>query len=949
MKFIEINSSNKNYNKIFTYTKSLYYDTKLRDISINVINKWSQNNVDKINKFVLNNLLDNENPVVQFGNPYFGELLSDKIVNIKNGINLQENLNLGKFVVTNDNENNRVVEVNRFKVAANRLSLGVNNNKSVEVLNCDYLVNSPNQNKINVVKNLYNFFREEIKYDNYKNLNWGFRNFNCLKFFTVGKDQLTDESEILTHKLETHKNVIVYPNLLVNEKNLYQVNLNNFTFTSYLNINDKRDLEVKYNPGCLIYIPNKISIHILDNLNEDRESFRVLVAIEEYSSLSLDSLISSVDLSNSNKSSSQDNKVFLSEDGFLKFNHWEFLTVRTSKNYVEIFQQRESNIFEKLESDSTLDIDSFISIGNRVLFNNLENGIKTFFSCNSTSDLEFNGPYVTKSIKTATDRLITGIPVEEFVIKNKLYLKEGFSYENYSLMSEAFHGEIHDIKFYNNVVSNENIKKYSLSNKKLDDDLIFYVPVYYVPLKVNKTSLLNYKGNFNNNDFDYNIRYTSVINNSLYNFSGIVDVSTESFLYEFVKGTTPNLVFGGSNVKDSELDQILKSNNISEAVFENIYKKGLSFIDNISNSIVDSKDFSLWKSLCSFIEKNSFIVPCDNGLQKQNYSVIEESEFSQDLTFIDDLGVYDRTFVSLNNIYLHDGFDYSAKTLDRLGIDNNKINIISRNRYEQSFFTTEDLNNSTALYTFLTQQGLVPMSPYFPVQSFKTNSNVCTRICNEPIDARSFIGNNSDIKQVSPDLSVNYFSTYNSFQQINKIKHSPTSKIISMKKFLYDIMLKDEDINIIDKSIARSGGCYSMSIKDAEGCLYRADCLTPHAKWNYIGHVFYDEGMFTLHHPSLYYFGNDDLEIRYTSKSKLYVNEVNIDLEKGELNKSYNSSYINDLRLDDSSFNADEDFVYITDINIHDQYFNIVAKAKLAQPFAKKDTDSARIRLKLDY
>jgi hypothetical protein len=490
MKFIEINSSNKNYNKIFTYTKSLYYDTKLRDVSINVINKWAQNNADKVDKFVFNSVLDDTNPLTQFGNPNFSELQSSKIVTIKNNVSLEENINLGKFIVTNDTENDRVVEVNRFNTAANRLALGINNNKSVEVLNSDYLVNSPKQNKINIVKNLYKFYREEIEYNNYKNLNWGFRNFNCLKFFTVGKDQLTQEDQILQHKLKTHKNVIVYPNLLQDQKNLYEIDMNNFTFTSYININDKRDLDVKYNPGCLIYIPNKISIHILDNVNEDRETFRVLVAIEDASSLSLDQLITSIDINSTSKSSSQDNKVFLSEDGFLKFNHWEFLSVKSSNNSIDISQQRENNIFEKNESDNSLINDSFIAIGNRVLFNDLENAIKTFFSANLNLNTEFNGPFVTKNITTSVDRFITGTSTEDFVMKDALFLKEGFLETNYESMSESFHGEIHDIKLYNNVVSDQNIKDYSYSNKKLDDSLVFYLPVYYVPVKLNKKSLL---------------------------------------------------------------------------------------------------------------------------------------------------------------------------------------------------------------------------------------------------------------------------------------------------------------------------------------------------------------------------------------------------------------------------------------------------------------------------
>ena len=45
----------------------------------------------------------------------------------------------------------------------------------------------------------------------------------------------------------------------------------------------------------------------------------------------------------------------------------------------------------------------------------------------------------------------------------------------------------------------------------------------------------------------------------------------------------------------------------------------------------------------------------------------------------------------------------------------------------------------------------------------------------------------------------------------------------------------------------------------------------------------------------------------------------------------------------------DEDFVYITDIDIHDENLNVVAKAKLAQPFPKKNSDNVLFRVKMDF
>ena len=69
----------------------------------------------------------------------------------------------------------------------------------------------------------------------------------------------------------------------------------------------------------------------------------------------------------------------------------------------------------------------------------------------------------------------------------------------------------------------------------------------------------------------------------------------------------------------------------------------------------------------------------------------------------------------------------------------------------------------------------------------------------------------------------------------------------------------------------------------------------------------------------------------------------------GEINVSRNKSYIDSLKVDESAFNADEDFVYITDISLHDENLNIVANAKLANPFPKKNTDNVLFKLKMDF
>ena len=141
-----------------------------------------------------------------------------------------------------------------------------------------------------------------------------------------------------------------------------------------------------------------------------------------------------------------------------------------------------------------------------------------------------------------------------------------------------------------------------------------------------------------------------------------------------------------------------------------------------------------------------------------------------------------------------------------------------------------------------------------------------------------------------------------------------------------------------------------MKIKDnGYGTLYRADCKSTQASWNYLGHLFYNEGIIVLQHPGIENFGYNSFRIDFRSENKMFVNEINIPCESGLINKSINSSYNSDLRSSSSAFDQDEEFVYITDINLHDENLNIIAKAKLAQPIPKKNTDNILFRLKMDY
>jgi hypothetical protein len=174
--------------------------------------------------------------------------------------------------------------------------------------------------------------------------------------------------------------------------------------------------------------------------------------------------------------------------------------------------------------------------------------------------------------------------------------------------------------------------------------------------------------------------------------------------------------------------------------------------------------------------------------------------------------------------------------------------------------------------------------------------------------------------------------------------------IFDVSSKLYNKKLNKKSIILSDDSISSTNNNVSLSFKDdGYGSMYRSDCLTKHANWNYVGHSFYKEGIIVLNRPELSYFGQEDYNLSFETDFSMYVHEINIPAEAGLLNKSNNKTYNPDLRQDQSAFNSESSFVYITDINLHDENLNIIARAKLARPAPKKNEDSILFKLKMDY
>jgi hypothetical protein len=83
-------------------------------------------------------------------------------------------------------------------------------------------------------------------------------------------------------------------------------------------------------------------------------------------------------------------------------------------------------------------------------------------------------------------------------------------------------------------------------------------------------------------------------------------------------------------------------------------------------------------------------------------------------------------------------------------------------------------------------------------------------------------------------------------------------------------------------------------------------------------------------------------------KQNVHVLEVLVPCETQMVNSSSNPQY-KKLKPSDYASSTDESFVYITGLNLHDNNLNIVAKAVLAQPVIKSDSDQFMFRVKLDF
>lgn len=234
-------------------------------------------------------------------------------------------------------------------------------------------------------------------------------------------------------------------------------------------------------------------------------------------------------------------------------------------------------------------------------------------------------------------------------------------------------------------------------------------------------------------------------------------------------------------------------------------------------------------------------------------------------------------------------------------------------------------------YSIISLENLVATSSLFPGLVFESGSILDAIIGAAPENPGVAPGSVLTIAQRTRDVSSNEITLYD------------------ISNLYYGNKIHPGSVLITEESLTGSLGDISIKIKDnGNGSLYRADCLTPQAKFNSIGNVLYEEGIIFIKTPHLFYFNKDKTDLKFRGEQNIHTFTVNVPCNEWNFNSSSNPSY-EKITPSDGSQDIDLSTIYITTVNIHDDNFNIIMKANLAQPILKSEDDEFVIRLKQDF
>ena len=824
----------------------------------------------------------------------------------------------------------------------NILSYKYRNHFKASKLRAKFLVDDQYVYKKNAIKSmLYDYYNSKNN-EYYKDLEKGYCNYNTINFFSLDT---------------RHKNSIIYANPydISENKYLYDISGKDLTI-SFKTI--FRNLSKLDQPNCLLHIPGVINIYFIKSNNNtvriavttSNKTYKNILSITEFSNRVLPG-----DPNADGDFSFSGGIIQGNTNALIKEKTWYNVSVKfdTSKSKLYVY------IDDTLVLKSTLpevtigalnNQNSFIQIGNKFNYSTPENAsydfvFNTLFSKDETLGVDTSEKYslINKDIHVPIS-FQNSININSIVESN---------FETIS-GSESFNGEVSDIRIYNTCLRESEIVTHKTSSIKSlkessDAGLEFFVPVYYIPLNIKEKQYINASGT------KTNLSYTCNYNLALANTCGGLDLNNTNYLVELIKSSKPNVIINGSSPENlyannhlSNISTIVNSTN-SFADFKKGRRLFETYNDKI-NELSEIPDNNLYY-------KNLMILPNDNGIPEIDFQVINE--------FIEN-----RNTIQYNTSYFSEKpYNVSIENI----VDNTSF-ILDKTKYKTipqsdsnlgSITFTNDNDQQAQLEVKAGELFLDTFSNILfhnkLIVDYNTLSGSIKSLYNKSKTSYNLTESNPSIRNIFADdinlvitkelfEGIRYFKIPLPYSDINKDLDSSFISIIDISNKIYNNKIIRNNFELKDNNF-KTGN--SLTLKDnGLGGVYRSDCNSKVADWNYVGHVFYKDGIVCINNPVLSYFSEDensDFEINMKAESFVHVKEINVPADSGIVNNSQNLSHNSELRHNEAAFNSEESFVYITDINLHDENFNIVSRAKLARPIPKKDSDKMIFKLKMDY
>ncbi len=915
---------------------------------------------------------------------------------VGNGGNTQ--IGIRKFFVNDDNENTSVLN-NTSQENFNNLStsrpLSSNNQLTQLELNSNYFgikrlkqelkPFSSNFNKKQIVNKLYQ--NNRCLSDGRFNQKYyhGFYNYNCFNFFNVLPATKISPQYKNNFKNNSHRNALIYSNKDLNDTNTSQIKLGDkedLTINFWINPKRTALIGKRYNPGCILHLPNIISIYLVAdmsvlNANQQPIEFKILCHFGTHAN----KLVENNTIPSHGKLLSNSN---------LKLNTWHNISIILNANDIKLFI--DDNLINTTADISDLNIQSTIpsilTIGNRL--NNENNNFwttnaqdlkNTFFNNTTFAEQHLNALEIAinnnNQASVAWNTLISNVIAEDF---------------NYALHSHALNAEMYGLMIFNKEIEYSTLKNYAygitslITNNGININLSFYLPCIYI------SDLIQRKGYITLGTRD-NIAYRAPVNPYFAHKIYGHELSIESFTLDIVNLRRPYILgMQGEEYTNSMSIQSCNFNNNDSFVLNDKinlvkdyfarHKTPTELLNKVmtSNLVLFDKNFADKSfQFNNIIYRNNFILPCDNGLTNFNLNpifklpTIKEIIGSSFKTFYHESNPH---FVKLDSLY-ESSDEYSFQNpIDFFANENIYFNLFTEpfielsalintpqnsNYVSKAFINKNDTNNSQNIFynRILNQDTRQKIQDFFSKQkNIQTNKHLYINSIFKNIDSKYDASINppenilrNESKALTGQSTIFSSRYYNSHYSIEGDLGETHSVLFDISNLLYSSQIRPKFLEVKDVDLAGSGGALNIKIKDnGHGMMYRADCNGKHATWAHLGHVFYSDGLLNVLHPGLSNFGENNFSFDLKGEHSLYVMQIDIPVESGEFNVSQNPTYIKGLKPSSNLSDLEEtNFVYITGVNLHDENLNIVAKAKFAQPIVKRLNDRYNIRLKMDF